>query len=131
MEKVSISGSSEYQQELQLFKDSKLFKRLKEKYRVKPYYEKNKNLRITALTSSYLFNLFSIAIGFLFMYKLFSTSLGPVLAIVVSSAILSTIEAFKRLILPPIAQTYLQFGKVAYIRTFIALTLVSISAFLS
>lgn len=131
MKNVSIANGSQYHEQSKQFKDSKLFNRLQEKYRVKPYYEQNKKLKIGAVVSSYLFNTFSILIGFFFAYSITKTFLGAILGAILSIAILTIIEAFKRLILPPIAKNYLQFNSISYPRLLIAISLISLSAFLS
>ena len=131
MQKVSIANGSPYQKELQTFKDSKLFQRLNEKFRIKPYYEQNRILKGAAGWSSYLFNLFSILIGFFFVYNLLNSFLGVIIGVILSIAMLIVLESFKRLILPQIGKDYLQFRKVGIIRVLIGIGLIVLSAFLS
>ena len=131
MKKVSIEGSNAYQQEFETFQESKLFKRLNDKFRVKPFYIQYKKLRTATVYTSYLFNLFSVLTSFFFVYSLLNSFLGLVLGLVLAIALLTTIEAFKRLILPSIFKNYLQFDKLSYLLILSALGLVCLSGFFS
>ena len=131
MQKLSIANSSTYQQELEKFKDSKLHSRLIDKFRIKPYHEQNKKLRLLALFSSYLFNLSSITISLYFAYMLLNSFLGLVGGLIASIAILGVLEGFKRLILGNLFAYYLQFDKIKYLATLVGLGLVLLSGFFS
>lgn len=131
MEKVSLPSGSQYQKEFQTFKDSKLYQRLNEKFRIKPYYEQNRHLKISALVSSYLFNFFSILTSFFFVYSLLNSFIGVVLGLVLSISMLIVLECFKRLILPEIAKNYLQFKKINFVRLSVMVVLVTLSGFFS
>lgn len=131
MQKVSIANGSTYLQELQKFKDSKLHSRLSDKFRIKPYHEQNKKLRLLALFSSYLFNLSSITISLYFAYMLLNSFLGLVGGLIASIAILGVLEGFKRLILGNLFAYYLQFDKIKYLATLVGLGLVLLSGFFS
>lgn len=131
MKKVSLMSDNSYAQEFDKFTDSKLFSRLSEKYRIRPYYEENAKLRLLAYTSSYLFNILSIALAFYFVYSLFISVLSHFYAIALSMPILILIEALKRLILPNVFRRYFQFSSYSVINIFFVLVLIVLSAFIS
>lgn len=131
MQKVSIGADNAYNKEFENFTTSKLFNRLQEKFRIKPYHEENKLLRKVVLCSSYLFNLFSIITSFYFAYSLLNSFLGLVLGLVLSVLMLTTLEGLKRLILPSIFKNYFQFKSKSYLKSALALSMVALSAFFS
>ena len=64
MQKISFSHQDGYAQEFEKFKDSRLFVRLSEKYKDKPYHQENKLTYLISFWASYLFNAFSLFISF-------------------------------------------------------------------
>lgn len=111
----SIAQTDHFSESFKRFQDSRQFKRLQDKYKVRPYFERAKALKIASDVSSYVLNAFSAATAFLLVYT-FLNSLLPAkgLSIAFSLVFLFGLEALKRLTVPVIFKDYLQFKKVSW-----------------
>jgi hypothetical protein len=131
MEKGKILVSSPYDMELEKFNASQLKVRLSEKFRIKPYYEQNRNKRYLALFSSYLFNLLSIATAYYFLFKLLDPLVGLYFSSFLSVLLLMIAELSKRFLIAPILQRYYQFRRISILLILSTLLLICFSALLS
>lgn len=109
-----IPASDAFSEAFTRFQDSRQFKRLQDKYKVKPFFERAKTLKVTADVSSYFLNVFSASTAFLFVFS-FLTSLLPwkVLAGFFALAFLVGLEALKRFSLPVVFRRFFQFKRLA------------------
>lgn len=104
------------------YSKTKLSKRLNEKYRIKPYFEKYKNLKISTKISSYLFNTLSAlaasSLVFFFMRNFvsarFSDSISMFFAISITFLFIGLIEWKKRETLSRFLSDIYQFGKIRF-----------------
>ena len=79
------------------FNNSRLFKRLKEKHRPKPYWQSNRKMYLAVLSTSYLFNILSAltAAALVFMFVMGLTNSATISAVITCAALLS-LEYMKR-----------------------------------
>ena len=131
MEKIKFSTSSVYDEEMKRFTQTRLYNRLQEKFRVKPYWESNFKLKLLSLTSSYILNVLSICTAFYFIYSLLVDSTGYIIASIFSVVLLDSLESFKRILAPQTIQRYFQFRKIAIFPLVAVIGLISCSALFS
>lgn len=114
------------------FQQSTDFKRLQEKFRVRPYFEKYKTLRLTVFASSFLLNAFSAATAFTFVF-VFVKAMVPFFILAVCFAIIPLIllEVLKRQIIPSFFKDFFQFSKVSVMTGLFILSLTAVSVTLS
>jgi hypothetical protein len=111
----SIAQTDHFSDAFQRFQDSRQFKRLQDKYKVKPYFERQRALKVTSAVSGYVLNAFSASTAFLFVYTFLNTLLpAKGLSGAFTLVFLFALEALKRLTLPGVFKTYLQFKKVSW-----------------
>jgi len=112
---------------------TKLLERLSDKYKVKPYNEQFKGLRIATTGLSYLVNFLSIATAFSCIYFLL-IAIIPGYKIVIAaltSIILLVLELLKRFTIPKVIELYLTRNKISIGFTISSLLLVLCSASIS
>ena len=127
-----LQGKNPYSERYAKFKDSQQFKRLQNKFAVKPYYAENKHLKTLCFGFSYLLNAASIGIGFSFAYSVIYTPItGAILAACIAALVLSILEAFKRALLPRLCKNYLQFSALTPGLILCLLALIALSGFCS
>jgi hypothetical protein len=97
------------------FQDSREYKRIQDKFRIRPFFERAKPVKTIAAVSSYLLNAFSGATAFALVFT-FIRELIPVTAIsvVFAGAFLVIVEGLKRVVLPTVFRSFLQFKKVVW-----------------
>lgn len=111
-ENPNIPQTDHFNEAFQRFQASRQFKRLEEKYRVRPFFERAKPLKVIAEVGSYLLNAFSAATAFLLVYS-FVFSLVPyqVVSGFFAVAFLVVLEGLKRYSLPIVFKEALQFKR--------------------
>lgn len=121
-----------FQEGFDRFQSSALFDRLQEKFRLKPYFERNKLLRQVTAGVSYFLNAFSMATAVFFVYAFLSAIIPwSGLAGAFAFVFLAFLEALKRLTIPSFFQRFFQFRQVAFAQLAIIALLASLSCFLS
>ena len=114
------------------FQASGLFDRLQKKYQLKPYFEKYKAHRQVVFASSFFLNLFFIGTAFTCVFVVLKVVLpADLLAVVFSLVFLVLLEALKRLTIPGLFKTFLQFRKLNVIQAVVIIVLTAASVFLS
>lgn len=121
-----------FQEGFERFQSSALFERLQDKFRLKPYFERNKLLRQVTAGVSFFLNAFSIATAFFFVFAFLSAIL-PInsLAVVFAFVSLGLLEGLKRLTIPSFFQRFFQFRQVAFAQLAVIALLTALSVFLS
>ena len=115
MEKIKVPDKNTFEEKAKQFSQSKLGRRLSDKYTPKPYEERRRGLYIFAWVASFFCNLVAIVTGstFIFAYALGLVAKLPepmVWAGLMAGVILVGIEALKQLLVPDLFQDCFQFG---------------------
>ena len=115
MQNLKLSTSNIYEEKITNFNKTKTAKRLREKYKPKPYEERYKSIYLIGLITSYFCNLFSIltASTFVFTYLLSIVKELPyplLIAGAFTSGLLLIIETLQRTISPLFFRQILQYG---------------------
>lgn len=128
MDKLTIQNSNTFTDAYNEFVNTRLAKRLAEKYKSKPYYKRNKSLQILALVSSYVFNVFSgftaSTLIYFFVYSMTGFWLPSLVATLV---FLCLLEIAKRLTTTSIFKNLFHYRKWHIFLSIVALSMISIS----
>ncbi len=114
-ENPTIPQRDQYSDAFQQFQESRQFKRLQEKFKVRPFFERAKTIKFIADSSGWILNVFSASTAFLFVFS-FLCSLVPfkALSVVFTLAFLVILEGLKRFTLPGVFKNYLQFKRLSF-----------------
>lgn len=126
-----LKTSDDFQKAFDAFQSSANFDRLQEKFRLKPFFERNRLLSQVTQFSSYFLNIFSVSTAFFCVFAFLSVILHAYIAIVFAVVGLALIEALKRLMIPGFFQRFFQFKKVAIGSATTILLLIGLSVTLS
>lgn len=122
-----LPSSNEFEERSEDFFESRLYKRLLEKYEPKPYEKRFGMVRKISLVSSYFCNVFSILTASTFVFSFFFSVFlelpyPAVWASVLTGFVLVLIEALQRILAPMFVKNTLQFGfKSSYFTTLTAI----------
>jgi hypothetical protein len=109
-----IPQTDHFSESFRKFQDSRQFKRLQDKYKVRPFFERQRPLKVISDIGGYVLGVFSAATAFLFVWGFVQDLLSfKVLSAVFAVAFLVGLEALKRLTLPGVFKTFFQFRKIA------------------
>ena len=115
MEKIKVPDKNAFEERAKAFADSRLGRRLAQKFTPKPYEKKRRGLYVVAWVGSFFCNLVAIITGstfvFAYAYGLLAKVPEPmILATLVAGVILVGIEAGKQLLVPDLFQDWFQYG---------------------
>lgn len=115
MEKIKIPDQNTFEEKAKAFAQSKLGRKLANKYTPKPYEERRKGLYVFAWVASFFCNMVAIVTGstFVFAYAFGLVAKLPepmILAGIIAGIILVGIEALKQLLVPDLFQDWFQYG---------------------
>ena len=115
MEKIKVPDKNAFEERAKAFADSRLGRRLAQKFTPKPYEKKRRGLYVVAWIGSFFCNLVAIITGstfvFAYAYGLLAKVPEPmILAILLAGIILVGIEAGKQLLVPDLFQDWFQYG---------------------
>jgi hypothetical protein len=132
MKKISFQTSDEFKAYHNVFLSSTLSDRLTDKYKIRPFFERYKQLRAMVQNTSYLLNLFAVAVSFTCVYSFVNTLLKNALAsFCFAVAFLVLLETFKRLTIPNTFKAFFQFRKLNYLKVAFIVGLTGTSVVLS
>ena len=130
-EKFDLRTSDDFAAAFNQFQASGTFERLQEKFRLKPYVERNKTLRAVTIGSSYFLNVFSVSTAFFCVFAFLQVIVPAFLAGGLAFTGLAGLEALKRLTIPGFFQRFFQFRTVATGSLTAIVLLVALSVVLS
>lgn len=130
-ENFDLRTSDDFAAAFDQFQASGTFERLQEKFRLKPYFERNKTLRAVTVGASYFLNTFSVATGFFAVFAFLQVIVPAFLAGGLALIGLAGLEALKRLTIPGFFQRFFQFRTVAVGSLAVIALLVALSVVLS
>ena len=113
--KIEIPDSNEFEKQSDKFHETRMAKRLHDKFRNKPFQERFKSVFIASHVASYFCNVYSIlsASTFVFFYICGSFSMLPyswLFAGVVTAIVLLLIEITQRALAPMLIKDWMQYG---------------------
>ena len=130
-ENFDLRTSDDFAAAFNQFQASGTFERLQEKFRLKPYVERNKTLRAVTIGSSYFLNVFSVSTAFFCVFAFLQIIVPAFLAGCLAFTGLAGLEALKRLTIPGFFQRFFQFRTVAAGSLTAIVLLVALSVVLS
>lgn len=130
-ENFDLRTSDDFAAAFDQFQASGTFERLQEKFRLKPYFERNKTLRAVTIGASYFLNTFSVSTAFFCVFAFLQVIVPAFLAGGLALVGLAGLEALKRLTIPGFFQRFFQFRTVAVGSLAVIALLVALSVVLS
>jgi hypothetical protein len=131
MNELTIDINDIFEDARKEFEETKLCDRLREKYRPKPYHEKNAHLYKICTVGAYIFSALSILTGCGFSIFLAAGVFPIVAAVIVGLIPLVIIELLQHLLVPRYYRNKYQYGRNNWYMLFISVCLFSGSVFLS
>jgi hypothetical protein len=130
-ENFDLRTSDDFAAAFDQFQASGTFERLQEKFRLKPYFERNKTLRAVTVGASYFLNTFSVSTAFFCVFAFLQVIVPAFLAGGLALIGLAGLEALKRLTIPGFFQRFFQFRTIAVGSLAVIALLVALSVVLS
>lgn len=131
-ESAELETVNRFQNAYQDFNNNRLFVRLKEKHRTKPYWEEHKRVKMAVLCTSYLFNVLSAFTASALVYSfLFSITDSETASFVVTGIVLFFLELLKRETASKLFHQWFQFRQLSIGMVISAILLSAISTMAS